>query len=60
MSLLNSDAIVNIKPYKEKSSEKTDGTFASIMVLSPAQRRTKRGSVYDERGCLVFGGHGDW
>ena len=57
---VESDAAGNIKPSKEKSSEKIDGAVASIMALDRAQRRTERGSVYDGRGLLVFGGDGDW
>ena len=46
----------SIKPDKEKSSEKIDGAVATIMALDRALRNdgVSTGSVYDERGILVF------
>jgi len=57
---IETDAAGNIKPSKEKSSEKIDGAVAAIMALDRAQRQENRGSVYDTRGLLVFGGNNDW
>lgn len=46
------DPAGNIKPDKEKSIEKIDGTVALIMALDRALRHQKSGSVYEERGLL--------
>ena len=46
----------NIKPEKEKSTEKIDGVVALVMALDRAQRNLNGGSVYDERGLLTL----DW
>jgi phage terminase large subunit-like protein len=44
-----------MKPDKEKSTEKIDGAVATIMALDRAIRNEGNfGSVYDERGILVF------
>lgn len=45
----------NIKPDKEKSTEKIDGAVAAIMALDRAIRNgSSTGSVYDDREILVF------
>jgi phage terminase large subunit-like protein len=45
----------NIKPDKEKSTEKIDGAVAAIMALDRAVRNGgSTGRVYDERGILSF------
>ena len=49
------DANENKAPDKSKSSEKIDGTTATIIGLGVALNETDGGSVYDERGPLVFG-----
>ena len=42
----------NIKPNKQKSTEKIDGIVALIMALDRAIRHTEEtASVYDNRGC---------
>jgi phage terminase large subunit-like protein len=47
------DPAGNIKPDKEKSTEKIDGAVALIMALDRAIRHEGTGgSVYDERGVL--------
>lgn len=53
---VRTDPAGNIKPDKEKSSEKIDGAVATIMALDRALRNdgVSTGSVYDERGILVF------
>ncbi len=48
------DPAGNIKMDKEKSTEKIDVAVASVMALDRAIRNETRGSVYDERGLLVF------
>ena len=53
---VRTDPAGNIKPDKEKSTEKIDGAVASIMALDRALRHgvTQHESVYEERGLLVF------
>ena len=49
------DPAGNIKPDKEKSTEKIDGAVATVMALDRAIRNQgSEGSVYDGRGILVF------
>ncbi|MDT3766528.1 terminase large subunit [Gleimia hominis] len=51
------DPAGNIKPNKQKSTEKIDGVDATIMALNPAIRNGTghaSGSVYDERGLPVL------
>ena len=54
---VRTDPAGNIKPDKQKSTEKIDGVVATIMALDRAIRRAgdhTSGSVYDERGLLVL------
>ena len=53
---VRTDPAGNIKPDKEKSTEKIDGAVALIMALDRAIRmgNNEGGSVYDNRGLLVF------
>lgn len=52
---VRTDPAGNIKPDKERSTEKIDGAVAMIMALDRAIRNEGgTGSVYDERGILVF------
>lgn len=52
---VRTDPAGNIKPDKEKSTEKIDGAVAAIMALDRAVRNGGSiGSVYDERGILSF------
>ncbi|WP_312444618.1 terminase large subunit [Lacrimispora sp.] len=52
---IRQDPAGNIKPDKEKSTEKIDGAVATIMALDRAIRNEgKSGSIYDDRGILVF------
>ena len=46
----------NIKPDKEKSTERIDGAVATIMALGRAIRNGggTGGTIYDERGLLIF------
>jgi phage terminase large subunit-like protein len=50
------DPAGNIKPDKEKPTERIDGAVATIMALDRAIRcgGSISGSVYDIRGLLVF------
>lgn len=51
---IRTDPAGNIKPDKEKSTEKIDGAMAAIMALDRAIRcgNDHGASVYDERGLL--------
>ena len=52
---VRTDPAGNIKPDKEKSTEKIDGAVAAVMALDRAVRNDgSTGSVYDERGILSF------
>lgn len=52
---VKTDPAGNIKPDKEKSTEKIDGIVATIMALDRAIRnKGNAGSVYDERGILIL------
>ena len=53
---IRKDPAGNIKPDKEKSTEKIDGVVATIMALDRAVKNEggPTSSVYDERGLLVF------
>jgi len=53
---IRTDPAGNIKPDKEKSTEKIDGAVATIMALDRAIRcgGNTGGSIYDERGILVL------
>ncbi len=52
---VRTDPAGNIKPDKEKSTEKIDGAVAAVMALDRAvQNSGSMGSVYDERGILSF------
>ena len=54
--VIETDAAENIKVTKAKSKEKIDEIVASIMALDRCLRNEgePQGSVYDERGLLVF------
>ncbi|ALD74527.1 terminase large subunit [Trueperella pyogenes] len=54
---IRTDPAGNIKPDKQKSTEKIDGVVALIMALDRAIRNSNAApahSVYDERGLLVL------
>ena len=53
---IRTDPAGNIKPDKEKSTEKIDGAVATIMALDRALRNCggESESVYDGRGLLVL------
>ena len=52
--VVDRDPAENIKPTKAKSPEKIDGVVAAIMALDRCIRHEQQGSVYDDRGLLVF------
>ena len=54
---IRTDPAGNIKPDKEKSTEKIDGAVATIMALDRALRNGGTGneSVYDGRGLFILG-----
>ena len=51
---VKTDPAGNIKPDKEKSTEKIDGAIAMIMALDRAIRHKGQESVYNERGILIL------
>nr|WP_028992636.1 terminase TerL endonuclease subunit [Thermoanaerobacter thermocopriae] len=54
---VKTDPAGNIKPDKEKSTERIDGAVALIMALDRALRHDgdeRNGSIYDERGLLII------
>ena len=53
---IRTDPAGNIKPDKEKSTEKIDGAVATIMALDRALRNADKESesVYDNRGLIIF------
>ncbi len=53
---IRTDPAGNIKPDKEKSTEKIDGAVATIMALDRAIRNqnTQTDSVYNERGLIII------
>lgn len=52
--VMRQDPAGNIKPDKEKSTEKIDGIVALIMGLDRAIRCESKESVYDGRGLLII------
>lgn len=52
--VMRQDPAGNIKPDKEKSVEKIDGIVATIMALDRCIRNRDEGSVYDNRGIIIF------
>lgn len=51
---IRTDSAGNIKPDKEKSTEKIDGAVATIMALDRSLRTERKTSVYDDRGIFVL------
>lgn len=53
---IRTDPAGNIKPDKEKSTEKIDGAVATVMALDRAIRcgNDTSASVYDDRGILFI------
>lgn len=51
---VKTDPAGNIKPDKEKSTERIDGSVALVMALDRAIRNENRDSVYDNRGILII------
>jgi phage terminase large subunit-like protein len=55
-TVVRSDPAGNLKPDKEKSTERIDGVVALIMAISRATLNNEVASVYESRGVLTFGG----
>ena len=51
---VRTDPAGNIKADKEKSTEKIDGTIATIMAIDRAIRHQDKTSVYNSRGILIL------
>ncbi|NTW70667.1 MAG: terminase large subunit [Eubacteriaceae bacterium] len=51
---VKTDPAGNIKPDKEKSTERIDGAVATIMALDRSIRNENRESVYEGRGILII------
>jgi phage terminase large subunit-like protein len=53
---VRTDPAGNIKPDKERSTERIDGAVAAIMALDRALRNGQGSgaSVYDDRGLVIF------
>ena len=51
---IRTDPAGNLKPDKEKSTEKIDGAVATIMALDRSLRTERKVSVYDDRGLFVL------
>ncbi len=51
---VRTDPAGNIKPDKEKSTERIDGAVALIMALDRSLRHQYGGSVYNDRGLLIL------
>ena len=52
---IKTDPAGNIKPDKEKSTEKIDGAIAMIMALDRAIRHGgQQESVYNDRGIIIL------
>ena len=49
---VKTDPAGNIKPDKEKSTDRIDGAVALVMALDRAIRNENNNSVYDGRGIL--------
>ncbi len=48
------DPAGNVKPNKEKATQRIDGMVALIMALDRATLREEHGSIYDKRGALII------
>ena len=53
-TIIETDAAGNIKPSKNKSTEKIDGVIASILGLARAMLQEQAESVYNSRGILLI------
>jgi len=51
---VRTDPAGNIKPDKEKSTERIDGAVATIMALDRALRNRETESVYNNKGILII------
>jgi phage terminase large subunit-like protein len=51
---VRTDPAGNIKPDKQKSTEKIDGAVVMIMALDRAIRNKNKESVYNEKGIILI------
>jgi phage terminase large subunit-like protein len=56
--VVRQDEAGNIKPDKEKATEKIDGAVAMIMALDRAIKQETHGSIYDKRSIISYGADG--
>ena len=56
---VRNDPASNIKPDKEKSTERIDGAVATIMALDRSLRNKDTDSIYNSRGVLILWGKWD-
>lgn len=54
-TVVRTDPAGNMKPDKEKSTERIDGVVGLIMAISRAMLRNDTSSIYETRGVLTFG-----
>jgi len=52
---IQQDAAGNIKPAKDKSTERIDGVVAAVMAIDQMTRHGDETSVYDTRGVITIG-----
>ena len=56
--VIKQDEAGNIKPDKEKATEKIDGAVATIMALDRAIKQETHGSIYDKHSIKSYGADG--
>jgi len=54
-TVVRMDPAGNMKPDKEKSTERIDGVVALVMAIARAMLQNTTASVYETRGVLTFG-----
>ena len=52
--VVSTDPAGNVKPNKEKATQRIDGMVALIMALDRAVLCEEHGSIYDKRGALII------
>ena len=57
-TVVRTDPAGNMKPDKEKSTERIDGVVGLIMAISRAMLKNETVSIYESRGVLTFGAGG--
>ena len=54
-TVVRTDPAGNIKPDKEKSTERIDGVVGLVMAIARAMLKNDTSSIYETRGVLTFG-----